>query len=271
MKKMKNNSTVAANNRPSSGASELSWAEEWVPLEAVIKHQPLQTRKKLDMGAVRTYAKMTKEGSTPPPIKVARCAGGLYLLDGWHRMEAGALLLQDGTDGLGGVRAVVADMHEDRMPWEAARANVGNGVQYKYGEYRAVYGAFIKSKQHHKRRGAYMSYREMAAALGLGVSHVTLYKWTRADFPRLAAALSSKDYGNQKAGTYAVETLSMEDQHRCEANKALEALSQHAGALEDAGNRWVVLQELEATVAMLRAKGVEAPATVMEALATDEF
>lgn len=254
---------MTANNQPSSVAPELAWSEEWVPLAAVIKHQPLQARKALDKGAVRTYANKTKEGTTPPPIKLARCAGRLYLLDGWHRMAAGALQLQDGTDGLGGerhVRAVVAAMHKDRMPWEAARANVSNGVQYKYGEYRAVFRAFIKSKQHHKGRGAFMSYREMAAALALGVSHVALYKWTKADFPKLAAALSGKEYGNEQAGAYTAETVSMEEQHHGEAHKALEALSQHAGALESAGNRWAVLQQLEATAAMLRAKGVEAPA-----------
>lgn len=229
-----------------------------MPLSAVIRHQPLQARKRLDRGAVALYASMTKEGSTPPPIKLARADAKLYLLDGWHRMEAGALQLTSELMGGQAVRALVADMPAQRMPWEAARANVGNGVQYRRAEHRSVFRAFIKSKQHHKSRGVFMSYREMAAALGLGVSHVTLYKWTAADHPKLAAALAGKEYGNQEAGTYTPERQTMEEQHNEEAHKALEALSQHALALDDAVNRWEVLQRLEATAAMLRAKGVEA-------------
>jgi hypothetical protein len=250
--------TEPTSTHPSPTTPDLSWSEEWVPLSEVIKHQPLQARKKLDGNAVTRYASMTKEGSKPPPIKLARCDGKLYLLDGWHRMEAGALQLQTDLTAGAMVLAVVAAMSTDRMPWEAARANVGNGVQYKSGEFRPVFRAFIKSKQHHKGRREYMTYREMAAALGLGVSHVTLFKWTAADFPKLAAALSSKDYGNEGAGTYTPQVKTMEEQHNDEAHKALEALSQHAGALDSAVNRWEVLQRLEATSAMLRAKGVEA-------------
>lgn len=245
--------------RPSYAAPELSWVEEWVPLSAVIQHQPLQARKKLDMGAVRTYANMTKEGSRPPPVKVARCAGRLYLLDGWHRMAAGALQLRE--DPMAGelVLAVVADMHEDRMPWEAASANMGHGVQYKKSEHRPVFKAWIKAKQHHKGRREYMSYREMAEAFGMGVSYVTLRKWVMADHPNLAHALSRHDHGNEEAGRYTPEVISMEKQHSHEARKALAAARQQAEALEDAENRWDVLQGLKAMEAMLLAKGVKPP------------
>ncbi len=252
--------TTAENNQPSSVASDLSWSEEWVPLDSVIQLPSLQARKKLNDGAVALYANMTKEGSLPPPIKVARCEGRLYLLDGWHRMAAGALQLTSSFPSGPEVLALVAPMPESRMPWEAARCNLGHGVQYRAGEFRAVYAAFIKSKQHHKRRGELMSYREMAAAFGMGVSHVTLRKWTKADHPKLFAALSSHDHGNEDAGAYPIETMNMEQQHNQEARRAATELRQHAEALSCPQNRWDLLESLEACAAMLRARGVEQPA-----------
>lgn len=241
---------------------ELVWSEEWVPLASVIKHQPLQVRTRLDSRAITLYASMTKEGSKPPPIKLARSEGRLYLLDGWHRMAAGALQLRDDPDewmGQQQVLALVADMPAHQMPWEAARANLGHGVQYRAKEFRPVFRAFIGSKQHHKSRREYMSYREMAEAFGLGVSHVTLRKWVMADFPKLAAALSKHDYSHDGGGWRKQESVSMEKQHSGEAHKALAAVRQHAELLETPQNRWDVLQALEATAAMLRAKGVLEP------------
>lgn len=256
---MQNSNTATANSQQSSVAPDLEWSEQWVPLAAVIQHQPLQARKKLDKGAVKLYADMTKEGSKPPPIKVARHGGRLYLLDGWHRMAAGALQLRD--DPMEGmhVLAMVTTMPQERMAWEAARANVGHGVRYKASEFRNVFRAWIKAKNHHKGRREYMSYREMAEAFGLGPSYGTLRIWVKADFPTLAAALSNKEHGNDEAGTYTPEVMTMEEQHSSEARKTMATLHQHAEALEDAGNRWDVLQALEATAAMLRAKGVQQP------------
>lgn len=196
---------------------------------------------------------MTKEGSSPPPIKVARANGLLYLLDGWHRVEAGALQ----TDG-SLVLALVASMPFERMYWEAARCNVSNGVRYKPADYRPVFRAFIKSKKHHKGRRVYMGYREMAQALGLGVSYSTLRRWVEADFPALFAALSDKEVAPE-GGLPEVQIATPEEQHSHEARKAADALSQHAGALSDPVNRWEVLRQLEATACMLRAKGVEEP------------
>jgi hypothetical protein len=249
----------ANNNQPSSAATDLLWSEEWVPLSKVIQYQPLQVRRKLDKVAVGRYANMTKEGTIPPPIKLARCEGRLYLLDGWHRMAAGALQLAEDLMEGQLVRAMVASMSPERRYWEAARSNVANGVQYKPGEYRALFRAFIKAKQHHKGRRVYMSYREMAQALGVGVSHVTLRSWTLKDQPALAAALSGGEQDYNEAGTYTPEVRTMEQEHSDEAHKAMAALSQHAAALGSAENRWTVLQQLEATAAMLRAKGVEEP------------
>lgn len=144
------------------------------------------------------------------------------------------------------------------MFWEAARSNVGNGVQYKAAEFLPVFRAFIKSKQHHKGRREYMSYREMSTALGLGVSYSTLRRWTAKEFPALFRAIAGEE-GGAEGGVRDVESMSPDEQHAAEAHKAATALAQHAAALTDPARRGALLGQLEATAVMLRAKGVELP------------
>lgn len=245
-----------SSNQPNT-SRETSWAEEWVLLSKVIRHGPLQVRKKLDIGAVRRYADMTKAGSAPPPIKVGRVGGVLYLVDGWHRLEAGAIQTQQLFTNEPEVRALVAEMTEEQARWEAAKANLGHGVPLKPREYRTVFRAFIRAKKHHKEKKRYMSYREMAAALGVGVGHTTLRNWTMKDFPRLAHALGGNDHGNTEGQQPPPEGRSLDEEHCHEAHRALQALAQHATAISDAKVRWELLQGLEDAAGRLRAAGVE--------------
>ncbi len=249
--------TKQANNQPSSATPEPDWQEEWVQLDAVTRHSPYQVRRKLDLEAVKRYRDRTEGGSVPPPIKVARIANVLYLIDGWHRVEAGALQ----TDMLhrGAVLALVASMSPQQARWEAARANMGHGVPLKTRDYRRVFQAFIKAKQHRKARGQLMSYREMAEAIGLGIAHTTLRNWTMQDFPPLFKALGGPEGGNHKAELQSPELPTLEQEHSEEAGKALSALAQHVKAMANPQSRWVVLQGLEALVATVQAAGVEQP------------
>jgi len=240
----------------SSSQSEPQWREEWVPLAAVIPHAPLQVRNKLDSAAIARYAEMTRAGKLPPPIKVARVKGLLYLLDGWHRMEAGALQTMKGLDGEE-VLALMADMTEPQARWESAQANLGHGVPLRNREMRNVFRAFIKAKRHIKQDGNYMSYREMGEALGK--PHRTIHEWTRRDFPHLARKLGGHDGGNPKAEAPTANVWSLEEEHRHEAARALQQLQQHGMALSDPRGRWVVLQELARVQALLQAAGAVEP------------
>ena len=107
-----------------------------------------------------------------------------------------------------------------------------------------------------------MGYREMSQALGIGVSYSTLRRWVEADYPALFAALGDKE-GTPTGGLRQAPSMTPEEEHSQEARKAADALSQHAGALADPVNRWEVLQQVEATAAMLRSKGVEEPVACM--------
>lgn len=155
------------------------WAEAYIPLASIVKHPPFQFRSGLDAAAIRRYAAMTKAGKIAPPIVVALIGTAHYLLDGWHRMEAGALTLT--ADDQVWVR--VAVMTHGQAMWFAATANDGHGVQLKAAARRKVFRAFIESGQHKLPRGDVMSYRAMGDALGQ--QHTTVRNWVKADFPRL--------------------------------------------------------------------------------------
>jgi len=236
-----------------STAPALEWAEEWIPLAKIIQHSPWQVRAKLDEKALKDYADRTRAGSLPPPIRVGRVAGKLYLLDGWHRIEAGALQKLEGLDGEE-VRTLVATMDKHRAQWEAARANMSHGVQLKPKDRHAVFKAFIQSKQHVKADGTLMSYREMAPFIGK--PHTTVRTWVLRYFPKLAAEMGGTEHGNPDAE--APPAPSLDEEHRLEAMGAVRSVSQRLELLTPAA-RWEVARELERALAQAHQLGLQEP------------
>ncbi|MFY9479824.1 MAG: hypothetical protein WAQ08_19465 [Aquabacterium sp.] len=188
-------------------SNAIEWHEEWLSPEQVIRLKSLQVRKKLDAGAISRYRDMTKAGKVPPPIKVAEVkkAGVIqhYLVDGWHRWEAGAVVTGHDVDGNpvmdlhgmpgpGGtlVKVLCAPMSMKDATWEAAQANLDHGVPLKSTELVAVFKAFVRAGKHRTRKG-YRSYREMGTVLGIAKS--TLGRWMHKHFPKIAANIGGND------------------------------------------------------------------------------
>jgi len=226
----------------------LAWALEWIPLADIQRLDYLQVRSRLDPQAVRTYRQMTQAGSVAPPIKVARVpSGALYLLDGWHRFEAGALNVSDGE-----VRALVATMSEPDARWEAATANRDHGVPLKSSEVRKVFRAFIEAGRHRKGRGQIMSYREMAPVIRK--PHTTLRNWMREDFPKLFRAMGGGEGGNAEAGPPVVEAVPLADHLERQALEALAEARRGFPEMTPEG-RGAVLGQLRRLMAELEKQG----------------
>lgn len=224
-------------SQPSS-AEATRWTERWVPLASIQKLEDLQVRNKLDPVAIKRYRDAAASGKVFPPIKVGRIKDGrLYLVDGWHRLEAGAVSTNEETfvgDGPE-VLVEVADLTEAEVRWEAARANLEHGVPLKSGEMRGVFRAFIKAGKHRKRRGELMSYRDMAAEVCK--PHTTLRRWLMEDFPRLAAKMGGSEGGNPQAEP--AESIPLEEIHLVEGLRAAETLRISLSAMTPQG-RWEV-------------------------------
>lgn len=246
----------ATSNRPSSVPSEPQWQADEVPLDDVIRHGPFQVRNRLDRGAILRYQEMTAAGKEPPPIKVARVQGRLYLVDGWHRLEAGAIQTSKDLGGRVLVDVLLAEMTAEEARWEAARANMDHGVPLKSRERLGVFKAFIAAKKHRKADGKSMSYREMGQELG--VSYRTIHEWTRRHFPGLYRHLGGMQGGH--GGLPDVDGRpSLEEEHQQQAEKTLAVLLLHAEAMRSPEGRWRMAQELEQAAAKLREQGVSEP------------
>jgi hypothetical protein len=183
--------TAAAS--PPSSAEAIQWAEQWLSPEEILRTETLQVRHKLDSGAIRQYRDMTRAGKVPPLIKVAEVTEGdttrHYLVDGWHRWEAGALI----TDGQGLaalVRVLAAPMSMREAAWVAAEANLSHGVQLKRTERVEVFKVFVHAAKHRTRKG-YLSYRDMAGILGTPSS--TLQRWMHKHFRSIAERMGGTE------------------------------------------------------------------------------
>jgi hypothetical protein len=215
------------------------WAEDYVSMDAIIKHQPFQIRKRLDDSAISRYRTMAQAGKVAPPIKLGLIGSSYYLLDGWHRMEAGALTCVGDS-----VLALVAVMTEKQALWIAADANMGHGVPLKRAELRDHFRAFIRSGQHKKARNGVMSYREMGEALGK--PHTTIRNWVREDFPRLFASLGAEGIGNPSPGLPPITVRTLDEERIDQAHEAARTLRQIGDVLTTAearGELVVILRE----------------------------
>jgi hypothetical protein len=228
-------------NKPTIKAPKvISWVEEGVPLGDIIKHAPWQVRAKLDDRAVKRYSDMTNAGSLPPPIKVARVGGKLFLVDGWHRMAAGALQVSRDLVAGDEVAVLMADMTKDEAAWEAAKANMGHGVPLNAKDLHAVFKAFVRAKRHVKPDGTLMSYRDIAPHIGK--PHTTIRYWMRKYFPVIAAKMGGMENGNPEAGEPPLADAV--EEHKAQALEGLLNLTQRLDLLTPEA-RWEVVQHLD--------------------------
>ena len=201
-------------------ADPVDWVEDWVTLNEIIQHPDLQVRAKgTNPQAVNQYRDMTKAGKTPPPIKVARVNDkdhkGLFLVDGWHRMEAGALETMQLWDNVE-VKVAIASMSMREAALQAAAANQDHGERLKPQDREAVFKAFIRAGRHRtkpKEPGSpkgFLSYRELAAVTG--IPRNTLHRLMKKCFPSIAAQMSGEltgEGGLQDPSVRSVLTLIM--------------------------------------------------------------
>ena len=226
---MKNVKNMIENNSkaPAGHDDGPVWVEEWVPLASIQRVADFQVRNKLHAPALKRYRQQMDAGSLPPPIKAARLpSGALVLVDGWHRMECGALQVDHLADGGSTVLAMVAEMTEEVARWEAATSNLGHGVPVKARELRKVFAAFVKAGKHRRRSGKYLSYRDIGTALGVG--HTTIHNWMKHGFPSVFRAIGGVEHGNPNGepARYDIPTV-----EQLQAQEAIRKAGEVEGAL----------------------------------------
>ncbi len=162
---------------------------EAYPVADIATQPEWQVRAKLHPGTVEAYAKAFRADEWQlPPLALARIGGVLFVVDGWHRLEAAK------RAGLARVDGQIVTEDPQEALWLAAEANTKHGLPLKPREYRKVLGAFIGAGKHRKGRRL-LSYRDMAKAIGGVVSYTTVRNWVMKDFPRVAAELKADETG----------------------------------------------------------------------------
>jgi len=159
-----------------------------VPLDRIVADDRFQVRKHgTDPGIVKRYETAIRQSIVFPPVTLARVAGLLYCVDGFHRVAAHRAAECHQID------AVIVDATEREAAWIAYTANTQHGLPLRNAELREGFKRYVKAKHHLKPNGRMKAYREMAAELGGFKQHGTIWKWMAEEFPAIAAAHGAGD------------------------------------------------------------------------------
>lgn len=222
-----------------------SWTPEVVRRGSITRLTELQVRRKLDGATVKRYREAMGAGAKFPPVRLARVGHALYLVDGWHRIEAAGWRADELVD------ALVADLPTIAAAcWEAAAANLRHGMPLKQSERRAVFKAYVGARRHRTENGGYKGYRDMAPELG--TPHTTLRTWMEKDFPAVFRAIGERRIGGTNASPALPEVEKLEKVNSKAAADALVDALAHFEALQDPLSRGDVIEQTAAILARMK-------------------
>ncbi len=166
----------------------------------------MQSRVKMQPRRVREYETAYRNGSKLPPLRVVveehenlDDEPSLLLIDGWHRMQA---LINIGADEAEvQVSRVQANCSPYLLRWMGGRENLSHGVSLDLKDKRSLFRDYVKAGMHRKPMG-FKSYRDIAKDIP-SVSHQTIARWMRMDFPSVAVRMSKDevDVEYERSGT----------------------------------------------------------------------
>lgn len=172
---------------------EVTETSKVVEAAAIVLDPSLQARGKPIPTLARKYAHEMQAGAKFPPISLADVGGKLYLISGWHRMDAAVFF-----NGADVVEATVRPMSKADAGWEAAAANLKQGQGYTQGDKRNVLRLYIKARKHKVGSEIVKSYRDIGAELGVKPS--TLHRWMEKDHPATFRAMGRDGTPRENSG-----------------------------------------------------------------------
>lgn len=218
---------------------------ERLRIGSIVCDERLQFRP-LERGTVKKYASAYRLEQPLPPVSVANLEGVFILTDGWHRVAALESLGEIEVDA---VVQPAASVEEVR--WLAARANLTHGLPLKSKEYREVFRAYIRARNHRRNDKSFKSYREIAAEIGGARGYTTIRNWMQKDFPSVFRAM--RGYDEPPADGVVPQAVELP----AIAIEALKDARAAMPAVTDLVDQQVFMGVLEEIVEMARAKGWE--------------
>ena len=146
---------------------------------------------KLSPAAVTRYAtKLRNEGpESLPPILVARYRGRLYVVDGFHRVEAYR------AEGFTTIPAIVRAMTLKDARWEAIACNSTHGLPLSPTIRKEAFRRYMQARQYIAADGTIKSYRDMAIDFNGFISKSGVHKYMDQLYPEIAAQIAEDHHG----------------------------------------------------------------------------
>lgn len=223
---------------------EVSEESRVVDASAIVRDAAFQVRAKMHPQTAKKYAHEMQAGVRFPPVSLADIDGTLYLVSGWHRLEAAAVI-----NGHGAAEATVRTMSRAEALWEAAAANLTHGQPYNSREKRNVLRAYIKAGKHKAGREIVKSYRDIGAELG--IKHTTLYRWMELDHPATFKAMGKEGTPRDNAGPPEIDP---DPETVRRAQQALRDLRHYSDSLLSPATRFDLIEETLRTVEQMKLK-----------------
>jgi hypothetical protein len=166
-----------------------------------------QVRTKVSEKTVTRYAEAMQRGEIFPPIEVARIVAGSKVkrngrtVEPWRGLQGvpiGVLEITDGFqrceanegNGTEEIEAYVTDCTREEALLRAYPANFTHGEPLKRSDYRNAYRMYVHGRGYLRPDSTIKQYREMVVDFRGAVSHMTLWRWTKRDFPWLARQIA---------------------------------------------------------------------------------
>lgn len=213
-----------------------------VHVEDIVKDEALQVRMKPVTGLAKKYADEMQCGHKFPPVALADVEGKLYLLDGWHRMDAAALRL-----GHEAVEATITPMRWLEAVGAASGSNATHGQGLSQADKRKKLDMHIKAGLHKKGGEIVQTYGDLVKLLG--IKKTTLYRWMEHDHP-VTFRKMQKDTP-QKRDAEPPE-IDHDPEHLRRAQDALRLALHHCDQLRDPEQRYDLIQEAEQMVQSMK-------------------
>lgn len=129
----------------------------------------------VDKQRVTKYAYDMRRGDGFPAITVASVDGRLYVLDGFHRVEAAL------QAGIADLNAKIAKLSEQAAIREAIKANAHHGLNLNRKDKQNIFRIYLERGDHLRRDGVPKSLRQMRRDLEYIVTHGTIRNWLKAE------------------------------------------------------------------------------------------
>lgn len=224
---------------------------EEVPLADIVVDKELQSRSsKLDEAQVKRYSIAMAQDDEFPPICLARINSVLFVIDGFHRVEAARI------NGKSNISAVIRVMTREDAKWEGGKQNLQHGLPLKSKDKLPMFKAYIAAGGHRKkRRGAFKTYREMASNFHGHLAASTVLKWMRKHYPSIYSAIGQREFNGTKEAIVADHG----ELYYGEAMEGIATARRLSPALTSPERRYELIQAMEETVVEMKKLPHEPP------------